>query len=204
LITAKKLGMGTINPDSGLKALKIILNSISTSVLVGISTFIANPFEWQTFLKHIPSPVPAYFKHVADTKPHDTRLTLENNVESQAHLLQRSGSSRADQILDVKTKVSSTVEGVLGYQINSDQPLIDAGVDSMSMAELGRAIEMEVNMTLPATVAFDYPTIDAIAGYIVDQKNDNVTPALSAPRAKIGSNMSGKLKQEDRCSFFWS
>ena len=197
LITAKKLGMGTINPDSGLKALKTIINSINTSVLVRISTFIANPFEWQTFLKHIPSPIPAYFKQVADTKLRDTGILLENNAEGQAHLLQKSGSSRADQILDVQTKVSSTVEGVLGYQITSDQPLIDAGVDSMSMAELGRAIEMEVGMTLPATVAFDYPTIGAIAGFVVDQKNDNLTPALSAPRAETSSDASGKLKQED-------
>jgi|TARA_B110000967_G_scaffold66270_1_gene68483 3-oxoacyl-(acyl-carrier-protein) synthase/acyl carrier protein len=198
LTTAKQLGMGTVTPNSGLKALETIIQTISTPVLVGISTFIANPFEWRTFLKYVPSPIPSLFKKVAaDTTLHDARYICDNYVEGQTRSSPESASSRAERIIDVQAKVSSTVEKVLGYQIEPNQPLIDAGVDSLSMSELGRAIETEVGMSLPATVAFDYPTIADIAGFVVDKSNNNFAPTISAPKAKIDSAVSVQSNQED-------
>ena len=58
---------------------------------------------------------------------------------------------------------------LLGREIDPETPLIGAGFDSLSAAELRRAIENDVGVTLPGMVVFDYPTVAAIAGYLSDQ-----------------------------------
>ena len=51
--------------------------------------------------------------------------------------------------------ILATIARVLGHEVDPEKPLIDAGVDSLSMAELGRQIEIDIkavsytHLTLP-------------------------------------------------------
>ena len=51
-------------------------------------------------------------------------------------------------------------------QIGVDEPLSDAGIDSIAAVELGRTISDSLGITLPATTLFDYPTVEALVDYI--------------------------------------
>ena len=149
---------------------------------------VANPFDWNVFLKHLPSPTPRMFTRVAAETGSDAETGSNAETGSDAETVDDtiatrfadgtsgvsgvsgvSGLARADRIAAIRDTIASTVDRVLGHAIDPDKPLIDAGVDSLSMAELGRAIESDVGVALPATVAFDYPTVAAIAEYAVDQ-----------------------------------
>jgi acyl carrier protein len=72
----------------------------------------------------------------------------------------------ADAVL---AKVSQTVRGVLGADIGSDEPLMAAGVDSLSATELRNSLSTALGVHLPATLVFDHPTIGAMAAFVTEQ-----------------------------------
>ncbi|EEH59321.1 uncharacterized protein MICPUCDRAFT_14140, partial [Micromonas pusilla CCMP1545] len=69
----------------------------------------------------------------------------------------------------------NTIQRVLGHEIDPHKPLIEAGIDSLSMTELGQAIEIDIGVSLPTTVAFDYPTVSAIASFVSDKMGFSTT-----------------------------
>lgn len=62
--------------------------------------------------------------------------------------------------------VLGAIERVIGHAIDKDQPLTEAGLDSLGAVELRQNLETDCNVQLPATVAFDYPTPIAMAQFI--------------------------------------
>ena len=53
-------------------------------------------------------------------------------------------------------------------------PLAEAGLDSVGSVELRNSISQLLGTELPATVAFDYPTISGMAKYIAERKFGSV------------------------------
>ena len=49
----------------------------------------------------------------------------------------------------------------MGAEVVPDQPLMSAGLDSLGAVELRNGVSAKFGVSLPATVAFDYPTLQA-------------------------------------------
>ncbi|MFI8861328.1 SDR family NAD(P)-dependent oxidoreductase [Streptomyces prasinus] len=56
-----------------------------------------------------------------------------------------------------------------GTALGADQVLKDLGIDSLMAVELRRRLSAATGVSLPATLAFDYPTATAIAGLLLDR-----------------------------------
>ncbi len=52
---------------------------------------------------------------------------------------------------------------VMGADVAPDQPLMSAGLDSLGAVELRNAVSTRFGITVPATVAFDHPTLQVNA-----------------------------------------
>lgn len=66
--------------------------------------------------------------------------------------------------------VQETVAAVLGPEVGPDEPLMASGLDSLGAVELRNALQAQLpGAELPATLLFDYPSINALSGYIADQ-----------------------------------
>ena len=65
--------------------------------------------------------------------------------------------------------VGFSFPGVMGMDVPEDQPLMEAGLDSIGAVELRNAVSASFGIELPATVTFDYPTPHALAQYIAGQ-----------------------------------
>ena len=62
--------------------------------------------------------------------------------------------------------VDRLIRQLVGPQVAPDAPLLDAGLDSLAAAELGRVIGEELDTQLSSTLLFDHPTRDALVSHL--------------------------------------
>ena len=62
--------------------------------------------------------------------------------------------------------VSKCVLEILGTSVFPDEPLMEAGIDSLGASELQRAIGEEFSSEMPATMLFDHPSIAGITSVV--------------------------------------
>ena len=77
----------------------------------------------------------------------------------------------------IRAQVSAVVEGMLGAAVAPNQPLMEAGLDSLGAVELRTSLCASFTVDLPATVVFDYPTVSSLSSFIAEQVD--VHPAYS-------------------------
>lgn len=89
-------------------------------------------------------------------------------VSGQPHMASWLMSSPAqDRQSSVKSVIMSTVTRLLGTDsLGDDEPLMAAGLDSLGATELVQSLQIAFDISLPATIVFDYPTVAALAGFI--------------------------------------
>ena len=75
-------------------------------------------------------------------------------------------SSKRRELRAISNEVQKLVNKMLGVDVTPDQPLMEAGMDSLGAVELRTALNKAFNVELPATVTFDFPTVNALAGCI--------------------------------------
>ena len=85
----------------------------------------------------------------------------------------------------------------LGKQIDPRTPLGDLGLDSLLAVELRNTLATALGRPLPATLLFDYPSIDALTDYLLVEVlgfGDSRAPSPAqqaaqpaAPRELVGS-----------------
>ncbi|MFL6116589.1 MAG: beta-ketoacyl reductase, partial [Catenulispora sp.] len=91
-------------------------------------------------------------------RPLETRLADVSEAERHALLL------------DLVRSEAAAVLGLPGPDsVPGDRALRSLGIDSLTMIELRKRLAKRTSTALPATLVFDYPTADAIAGLLVRQ-----------------------------------
>ena len=67
----------------------------------------------------------------------------------------------------VAQSVLAVAQSVLGQGVTLEQPLMEAGLDSLGAVELRNQLASRFAVELPATITFDYPTPATMAGLII-------------------------------------
>ena len=80
----------------------------------------------------------------------------------------------------LRLQVAETIAGVLGSTVGEDEPLMDAGLDSLGAVELRNGLSGTVGVELPSTLVFDYPSVGALAGFLETQVAPTTTGAEEA------------------------
>jgi acyl transferase domain-containing protein len=111
---------------------------------------------------------------------------------------QLAGVEEAERPALVLDLVRSNVAAVLGYgsahDVEADRTFLDLGFDSLTAVELRNRLVASTGMPFPPTLAFDYPSPAALAGYLAAEAmpaaggspEDEVEAALAGLEAKLG------------------
>jgi acyl carrier protein len=115
------------------------------------------------------------------------------STKTEANLLVRLNglpeAERKSVILSVVREEVATVLGLTPFEVGVDLPLRSLGLDSLMAVELKNRLTRKFDATLPTTLAFDYPTANAIAGLVREKLK------LDLVRAWSDTDVRGKLER---------
>ena len=174
-------GIDGIGPEEGMAAMEALL--ASRLVQVGVL-----PVDWSRYLGGTTDRAPALLAQLASAVVRPTQparaapsLTPERVEEALVAEIRR--------VLDLGEDV----------RIDPGEPLERFGLDSLMAVELRNRIGQMLGANLPATILFDYPSIDALADYIraevlLEPQEPQVPqvlgeqPAVAAPETPAGGD----------------
>ena len=127
--------------------------------------------------------------------PHRVAMPIQRSVAAEenpaddhlARLLQAPAAAQQDKLLEL---VRRNVAELLGMSSTADvsrrRRLIDLGLDSLMAIELRDRIAraLHLDKPLPATLVFDHPTTEAIAGYLAQEVLQLTADGAEANEAK--------------------
>ena len=163
-----RMGMPLITPHQGLAALEAVLGQLHQGHLP--AALAAVPLNATALVKsgNLPSITAPLISDLATA----TACTASDvtSAHSQPPSVITTVAQHADAA-GVLHQVASAVQSILGTEVAPMQPLMAAGLDSLSSIELTNTLQSSLNMQLPSTLIFDYPTVQAITDYILQDSN---------------------------------
>ena len=176
----KREGVEIILPAAGLHA---ILSAISSSHAV----VVAASLEWSRFMAR--NPAKAVLPMFVNFRPNSKVRMLEPErsgstqctMQADAAILDKGTASDAH----VREKLAEIVHSMLGPEVLMDQPMMEAGLDSLLAVELRNIIAHAFDTDFSATVTFDYPSISTLATHITERAQQDMPtmqPSKSSPK----------------------
>nr|WP_282434881.1 SDR family NAD(P)-dependent oxidoreductase [Nocardia panacis] len=164
-------GVRLMDPDLALQAL-------SQAVGRGETTMTIADIEWRRFAPiYAASRDRCLLHELSDAQAALQAEQAEAEAEALAGLRERAaGLSESDRYAAVLEMVCGQVAAVLGYSgaeaIDVDRNFRDLGFDSLTAVEARNRLNTITGLRLPATLVFDYPTPNAVTGYILQELFD--------------------------------
>ena len=169
-------GVHLIDPADALGVLDAVGVGGQASVLVA-------PFDWATWARHrtvggalAAELVPAQAAPAA--LPDSPPVALVDALRSAPEGARRTMA---------RDHVQQVVSRVLGFgpdhRIGPQEGFFDAGMDSMMAMDLRERLQATAGAPLSATIAFDFPTVDAATDYLLEVLDLGPAPAAPAPVA---------------------
>ena len=169
---AEQTGLGVVQPDVGLEVLGLFMQSSATAGagVQPLEVGVVSPFVWATFLAMFPR-LGVFTEFEAAELVQLANVPQSSVRKKQKTIRKKQKTPQSQQEVSREEKemlyqqVTSAVAAVLGGSVEADEPLMDAGLDSLGAVELRNALAKVVGMELPGTLVFDYPSSQALIGY---------------------------------------
>nr|AKA59091.1 type-I PKS [Streptomyces sp. WAC2288] len=155
---AERGGVTPLDPDTAVN----LLSSVSGCVTVA-------DVDWDRFIPSVTAVRASRFWDEIAPAEAATGATLPN-TGLRARLSGLSGTALRATVVEL---IRAQVAGVLGFTdpaaIDTSVAFRDLGFDSLTALELRNALGVETGLRLVSTVVFDYPSVEALAGFVVDE-----------------------------------
>ena len=153
-------GIAPLSPSQGLLALEALLGTSTAQVAV-LSV------DWSQFLKLLPKGVSLPLLQTFDTR-------TDAPPPPASGLLQQLGAlPEGDRKPALMDYLRGEIAKVLGLsnsgEIEPRDRLFDLGLDSLMAVDLKNRLEEAIGQNIPTTLLFDYPTVEALANYLLQE-----------------------------------
>jgi acyl carrier protein len=161
-------GLGIIPPETGIALLERMLQDGSAQVGVV-------PVQWSRFLKRFASGrAPAFLADMEEAAGPVATTREAGPAEAAPDVRRSLDAATPEQRRELLAVfVAEAVHRVLGLEaseeVDARRPLNEQGMDSLMAVELRNRLKtaLALERALPATLVFDYPTVDAITAYLL-------------------------------------
>jgi len=128
------------------------------------------PIEWPRYLaKAYAGSVPRFFAEVAEAEATEAGTAVPPRASLVTRLEATPPAQRRDLLQRQLDGIVRRVVGVAADRgIDPRLPLQELGIDSLMTVELRNAISRAVDRSLPATLVFDHPTLNALSAHLLD------------------------------------
>ena len=186
-------GIKPIDPDLGLQVLGKLLT-------VDLPRMGVMSIDWSKFLGQLPS------EAVSPFLENFHRKSESSTPEESAFLKQLATVTNSERWHLLREHLRSQLAKVLGLDspeaIDLQLGFVELGMDSLMAVELRNCLENSLGCSIPSTLAFDYPTVEALVDYLgqellflePDSSLAEESPGLDEPTSK--RNME-ELSQEE-------
>ena len=182
----RQLGLDDFTMSEGLTLLGAVIDA--QPVQIGVARI-----DWNRFAAQWPeNGCPSWLSDVARSRPvvSDRRVVAEHVRDERARTLRDEilALPAANRNAAVQRHVHGLAQRVLGFEptrrIDVRQPLSEMGLDSLMAVEFRNALAKAFACSLPATLLFSYPSIEAvttvISGMIEPVADAAPSPAIAA------------------------
>lgn len=176
------LGVGLLETREALDVFENLVASGKAGQVAALA------LDWPRFLQQFPAGMtPPFLDRIAH-QPSPIKGATESGF-----LPRWRASAPAERRNLLGRYLRETLAGVLGEEdcerIDPERSFFDLGLDSLKVVEFKNLLEFGLGQTLPGTLAFNYPTVQALAGYLWNQMEQTSsmlegfgsTPAEGAP-----------------------
>ncbi|WNG36475.1 type I polyketide synthase [Archangium violaceum] len=175
------MGVSPLSPEQGVKALGRWLASEAAEVGVF-------PINWPVFLGAMPSVPPLLSELAGGSRSPGEASAKEAGPSVLLQGLMAAAAAEREELL--ATHVRTEVSTVLGLDASrAPQPrqgFFEMGMDSLMAIELRKRLQASLGRTLPATLVFNYPTVESLsrhlAALLAPEPQPAATPAEEVAR----------------------
>jgi hypothetical protein len=156
------MGVGAFSPEEGLRVLSLLLRNGATQVAV-------IPVDWSKFLRQFDKGAePPLLRNLASSLRTDHGQLPIRKTDHLLEQLEAAAPARRRSLLySYVEKQAAKVLGLPpGHLVEADRPLHEMGLDSLMAVELRNSLSASLERHLPATVLFDYPTLNLLTAYL--------------------------------------
>ena len=157
------MGVRSFTPQQGLAIQAYLLKSTASQIT-------AADIDWSRFKPLYALTKPRHFLAEAPAVPGVAEATLGADHDGVAQLVQELTALPVGRRLErLRTYLQQAVGRVLGMTELPDPTIgfTDLGMDSLMALEVRTRLERDLQRPLPTTIAFEYPTVDALAPYLL-------------------------------------
>lgn len=169
-------GVQAISSTQGLQAMERV-------VVEGREQAVVLPIDWDRFrAQYAGRPLPPYFSQLATTPPasEPAPVAASSRAPDLARQVAATPESRRRPLLAtfLRERALKVLGLDAGRALDPRTPLGDLGLDSLLAVELRNVIGTALGRTLPATLLFDHPTLDALADHLLAQLGGSGSAAV--------------------------
>jgi acyl transferase domain-containing protein/acyl carrier protein len=181
-------GLMRISPADGVRVLARLLE-------LDVGQMGVLPIDWSLFLQNFAlDGTPPFFENLTGDLP-------RGQVEASGPLLfeQLQGIPASEHtnmlLVHIRDEVAKVLELGDPEQIQPRQRLFDLGIDSLMAVELRNRLQADLGMPLSSTLLFDYPTLETLAAFLIQELGSVETGEQETPEQDADAQLVEELEQ---------